>query len=43
MSELDYAIIEMLEQEVHPVTISLIMGVPVDWVYEASENMPYDE
>ncbi|KAI9549464.1 hypothetical protein GHT06_001864 [Daphnia sinensis] len=43
MSELEYEIIEMLEKEVHPVTISLIMGVPVDWVYEVSENLPNDD
>jgi hypothetical protein len=43
MSELEYEIIEMLEKDMAPRTISLVMGVPIDWVYEASENLPEDE
>ena len=37
MSELDYEIKEMLEQDYVPATIARILEIPISWVYESIE------
>ena len=38
MSELDYEIKEMLDQDYVPATIARILEIPVSWVYESIED-----
>jgi hypothetical protein len=43
MSELNYEIMEMLEQDVTPYNIASILSIPVDWVYEVVETTQMEE
>jgi len=34
MSELEYEILEMMEKDYSPFSISRILDIPIDWVYQ---------
>jgi hypothetical protein len=38
MADLEIEILDMIEEGYRPVTIASMLGVPLTWVYEASEN-----